>query len=112
ILERAPRIGILKALSMPSRPIRKVFLYNSLYLIGIGLVLGNALALGLYVFQTQTHFFQLDPSVYYTPYVPMAISWTTVVGLNFALVFIALITLIIPSMLISRISPIKTIQFK
>lgn len=112
ILERASMIGILKALGMPSRPIRKVFLYNSLYLIGIGLVLGNALALGLYVFQTQTHFFQLDPSVYYTPYVPMAISWTTVVGLNFALVFIALITLIIPSMLISRISPIKTIQFK
>lgn len=112
ILERAPMIGMLKALGMQNRNIRKVFLYNSLYLIGIGLVVGNVLALGLYVFQTQTHFFQLDPSVYYTPYVPMSIHWTTVLGLNFSLVALALVTLVIPSMLISRISPIKTIQFK
>lgn len=112
ILERAPMIGILKALGMQNRNIRKIFLYNSLYLIGIGLFLGNLLALSLYLFQTHTHFFQLDPSVYYIPYVPMEIGWVTVLGLNFALLFIALVTLVIPSMLISRISPIKTIQFK
>lgn len=112
ILERAPMIGILKALGMPNRNIRKVFLYNSLYLIGIGLFLGNLLALGLYIFQTQTHFFQLDPSVYYIPYVPMEIGWSTVSGLNIAMIVIAVVTLVIPSMLISRISPIKTIRFK
>lgn len=112
ILERAPMIGILKALGMQNRNIRKIFLYNSLYLIGIGLFIGNFLALSLYLFQTHTQFFQLDPSVYYIPYVPMEIGWVTVLGLNFALLIIALVTLVIPSMLISRISPIKTIQFK
>lgn len=112
ILERSSMIGMLKALGMQNRKIRTVFLYNSLYLIGYGLLLGNFLAICLYFFQRYTHFFKLDPSVYYVSFVPMDISWLTVVWLNVALVFIALLTLFIPSMLISRISPIKTIQFK
>ncbi len=112
ILERSSMIGMLKALGMQNRKIRTVFLYNSLYLIGYGLLLGNFFAICLYFFQRYTHFFKLDPSVYYVSFVPMDISWLTVVWLNVALVFIALLTLFIPSMLISRISPIKTIQFK
>jgi len=112
ILERSSMIGILKSLGMQNSKIRVVFLYNSLYLIGYGLLLGNFLALLLYYFQRSTHFFKLDPSVYYVSFVPMDISWLTVVWLNIALIGIALITLFVPSMLISRISPIKTIQFK
>ncbi|MGJ1205320.1 ABC transporter permease [Sphingobacterium lactis] len=112
ILERSPMIGMLKALGMRNTKIRTVFLYNSLYLIGYGLILGNVIALLLYFFQTTTHFFKLDPSIYYVSFVPMEISWLTVLWLNVVLVGIALITLFIPSMLISRISPIKTIQFK
>jgi len=112
ILERSPMIGMLKALGMRNAKIRTVFLYNSLYLIGYGLLLGNLIAIGLYFFQTNTHFFKLDPSIYYVPFAPMDISWTAVLWLNISLIGIALITLFIPSMLISRISPIKTIQFK
>lgn len=112
ILERSPMIGMLKALGMRNAKIRTVFLYNSLYLIGYGLLLGNLIAIGLYFFQTNTHFFKLDPSIYYVPFVPMDISWMAVLWLNISLIGIALITLFIPSMLISRISPIKTIQFK
>lgn len=112
ILERSSMIGLLKALGMENKRIRTVFLYNSLYLIGYGLLLGNIFAILIYLFQTKTAFFKLDPSVYYVSFVPMDISWITVLWLNVALVGIALITLFIPSMLISRISPIKTIQFK
>ncbi|NGM61852.1 ABC transporter permease [Sphingobacterium sp. SGG-5] len=112
ILERTSMIGILKSLGMKSRAIRKVFLYNSFYLIGYGLLIGNFLAITLYVFQTQTHFFKLDPSIYYIEYIPMSIGWQDVMFLNVALVGIALLVLFIPSMLITRISPIKTIQFK
>ena len=112
ILERSSMIGLLKALGMENKRIRTVFLYNSLYLIGYGLLLGNIFAILIYFFQTKTAFFKLDPSVYYVSFVPMDISWITVLWLNIALVGIALITLFIPSMLISRISPIKTIQFK
>lgn len=112
ILERTFMIGMLKALGMINREIRKVFLYNSFYLIGLGLIIGNIVALVLYVFQRHTQFFKLDPTIYYVEYVPLSIDLTTVIVLNISIVGIALITLFIPSMLISRISPIKTIQFK
>lgn len=112
ILERTFLIGMLKAMGMINREIRKIFLLNSLYLIGYGLVIGNVVALFLYFLQNQTHFFKLDPAIYYIEYVPMSIDFGTVVLLNVSIVLIALLTLFVPSMLISRISPIKTIQFK
>ena len=112
ILERSSMIGILKALGYPNRGIRQVFLYGSMYLIGVGLLIGNLIAISLYFFQTQTNFFKLDPYTYYIHYVPMDIVWYEVVGLNVAIAIIGLLTLFIPAMLISRISPIKTIQFK
>lgn len=112
ILERTFLIGMLKAMGMINREIRKIFLLNSLYLIGYGLMIGNTVALVLYFLQNQTHFFKLDPAIYYIEYVPMSIDFGTVVLLNFSIVLIALLTLFVPSMLISRISPIKTIQFK
>lgn len=112
ILERSSMIGILKALGHPNTGIRQIFLYGSMYLIGIGLLIGNLIAISLYIFQTQTLFFELDPYTYYIPYVPLDIAWYEVVSLNIALVIIGLLTLFVPAMLISRISPIKTIQFK
>lgn len=112
ILERTFLIGMLKALGMINREIRKIFLLNSLYLIGYGLLIGNSVALFIYLLQNETRFFKLDPMIYYIEYVPMSIDFVTVVILNLSIVFIALLTLFIPSMLISRISPIKTIQFK
>ncbi|WP_246229356.1 ABC transporter permease [Sphingobacterium shayense] len=112
ILERSSMIGILKALGYDSGGIRKVFLYSSAYIIGIGLLIGNGLALAVYFFQTGTHFFALDPSTYYIEYVPMAITWFEVVSLNVAVALIGILTLFIPAMLITNISPIKTIQFK
>lgn len=112
ILERTFMIGMLKAMGMFNREIRKVFLYNSLYLIGLGLLIGNAITFILYFFQKYTHFFKLDPTIYYIEYVPVSIDLMTVLTLNCSIVIIALLTLFVPSMLISRISPIKTIQFK
>ncbi|WP_245893617.1 ABC transporter permease [Sphingobacterium gobiense] len=112
ILERASMIGVLKALGCPNGRIRQVFLYGSIYLIGVGLFIGNLIAISLYFFQTYTHFFKLDPYTYYVHYVPMDIAWYEFVGLNVAIAIIGLLALFIPAMLISRISPIKVIQFK
>ncbi len=112
ILERTKMIGVLKALGMGNRALRKIFLYNSLYLIGYGLLIGNIIAIGTYILQKTTHVFKLDPTIYYIEYVPLSIDIWTVIILNISIVGIAIIALIIPSMLISRISPIKTIQFQ
>ncbi|WP_257667579.1 ABC transporter permease [Parapedobacter tibetensis] len=112
ILERTSMIGVLKALGYTDGGIRSVFLYNATYLIGLGLLFGNALGLGFYFFQSHTHYFKLDEASYYVSYIPVSINAFEVVLLNIGIAIIALIVLLIPSYLISRISPIKAIQFR
>lgn len=112
ILERTEMIGILKSLGFSNGGIRKVFLYNAAYLVGIGLLFGNILGLGLCYFQDQTHFFSLDQASYYVSYVPVSIKMSDVVFLNIGILLISLLALLIPSGLVSRISPVKAILFK
>jgi lipoprotein-releasing system permease protein len=112
ILERTAMIGIFKAMGASNWAIRKVFLINASYLIGVGLLLGNLLGLGLGYFQMQTHFFKLDQASYYMTFVPVEFNITDVLALNVGTLIICLLVLIIPSTLVSRISPVKAIQFK
>ncbi|TDQ06893.1 ABC transporter permease [Pedobacter metabolipauper] len=112
ILERTNMIGMLKAFGMTDLSIMKIFLYNSIYLVGLGLLLGNLLGLGIAFLQTCTHIFKLDQTSYYLSYVPMEIHFTDVLLLNVSTVLICFIVLILPSLLISKISPLKAIRFK
>ncbi|MBD1384076.1 ABC transporter permease [Mucilaginibacter rigui] len=112
ILERTAMIGIFKAMGAGNWAIQKIFLYNAAFLIGVGLLLGNALGLGLGYFQQQTHFFKLDQASYYMTFVPIKIVWTDVILLNIGTLVTCLLVLIIPSTLVTRISPVKAIRFK
>ncbi|WP_286863039.1 MULTISPECIES: ABC transporter permease [Sphingobacterium] len=112
ILERTSMIGILKALGYHNAGIRRVFMYSALYLIGLGLLIGNLIGLGFYFLQDYTHFFKLDEQTYYISYVAVELYWSDVVLVNLAVVFIGMVSLFIPSMLITKISPIKAISFK
>ena len=112
ILERTAMIGIFKAMGAGNWAIQKVFLYNASYIIGLGLLLGNLFGLGLSFFQIYTHFFKLDPASYYMNFVPIELNWKDVIMLNAGTMIICLLVLIIPSMLVSRITPVKAIRFK
>jgi lipoprotein-releasing system permease protein len=112
ILERTSMIGIFKAMGAANWTIQKIFLYNASYLIGIGLVLGNIFGLGISFFQSQTHFFKLDEESYYMKFVPIKIEWLDMVLLNIGTMTICLLVLIIPSLLVTKISPVKAIRFK
>ena len=112
ILERTAMIGIFKAMGAGNWSIQKVFLYNASYIIGVGLLLGNVFGLGLSLFQLNTHFFKLDPASYYMNFIPIELNWQDVVLLNAGTMVICLLVLIIPSMLVSRITPVKAIRFK
>ena len=112
ILERTNMIGMLKAFGMTDYSVMKIFLYNAIYLVGIGLILGNILGLGLAYLQQYTHVFKLDQSNYYLSYVPIEIHFTDVLFLNIATLVICIVVLVVPSMLVSRISPLKAIRFK
>lgn len=112
ILERTNMIGIMKAFGMTDYSVMKIFLYNAAYLVGLGLLLGNILGLGLGFLQKYTHIYKLDQSSYYLSYVPIELHLADVLLLNLATMVICVLVLILPSMLVSRISPLKAIRFK
>jgi len=112
ILERTNMIGVLKALGNTNWQIRKIFLWNAAYLIAAGLLCGNILGIGLGLLQSQTHFFSLDQASYYMDFVPVQLDLKDILLLNAGTLFICLFVLLLPSMLVTRISPLKAIRFK
>ncbi|MGY3052370.1 lipoprotein-releasing system permease protein [Pedobacter sp. UYEF25] len=112
ILERTNMIGMLKSFGASNKSIMKIFLYNAAYLIIIGLILGNILGLGLGFIQSSTHVFKLEQSSYFLSYVPVEFHFMDVVLLNILTIVICLVVLVIPSFLISKVSPLKAIRFK
>ncbi len=112
ILERTSMIGMFKAMGATNWSLQKIFLFNAFYLVGVGMVLGNLMGFGLGYFQSATHFFTLDPASYYMSFVPVQFDLTDDVLLNLGTLAICFLVLIIPSMLVTRISPVKAIRFK
>ncbi len=111
ILERTSMIGILKALGSSNWTIRKVFLYNASYLVGLGLLWGNAIGLSLLFIQKYFKLFPLNPDTYYVSEAPVYINWDYIVLLNIGTFVACLLMLLIPSIIISKISPVKAIRF-
>lgn len=112
ILERTNMIGTLKALGSSNISIRKIFIYQSGYLLGLGVLLGNILGLGFCILQEKYRLIGLDQTNYYMDYVPVELHAWHVILLNACTIVVCLIMLIVPSMLATRISPVKAIQFK
>ena len=112
ILERTQMIGILKALGSSNWSIRKVFLFNAAYLIGLGLILGNSIGLFLLFLQKQFGILKFpDPEQYYVSVIPIHISLDYIILLNIGTFVVCFLMLIIPSIIISKISPVKAIRF-
>jgi len=111
ILIRSNFIGILKALGSKNWSIRKIFLIQSTFLISRGIVWGNFVGLSLYFIQKQFKIFKLNPDVYYLNIVPVDLSFIEWIILNISILIICLVSLIIPSIVITRIKPIKSIKF-
>ncbi|HEX2921256.1 MAG TPA: FtsX-like permease family protein [Bacteroidales bacterium] len=111
ILEKTNMIGILKSLGSPDKTIRKVFLYQAAWLIGKGLLWGNIIGIGLALFQLKTGFLTLDPSSYYIKSVPINLEFFHVLFLNAGTMAAIIIMLLVPSKLISRITPVKAIRY-
>lgn len=112
ILERTNMIGLLKALGATNWGIRKIFLYQALYLVGIGMLFGNIFGLGLGYFQQKTQFFKLDEASYYMKFIPVEFNFWDIALINLGTLLVCLLVLLVPSMLVSKISPVKAISFK
>ncbi|MCX6321944.1 MAG: ABC transporter permease [Bacteroidia bacterium] len=111
ILEKTNMIGILKALGSEDSTIRRVFLYQAAYLIGKGLLWGNLIGIGLAFLQLKTGLITLDPSSYYIKTVPVNLELAHILLLNAGTMAAIVIMLLVPSQLISRITPVKAIRY-
>jgi lipoprotein-releasing system permease protein len=111
ILEKTNMIGILKALGSDDVTIRRVFLYQAAYLISKGLLWGNLIGIGIAFLQLKTGLVTLDPSSYYIKTVPINLNLTHILLLNAGSMAAILIMLLVPSKLISRITPVKAIKY-
>lgn len=111
ILEKTNMIGILKALGSENVIIRRVFLYQASYLIGKGLLWGNLIGIGLALIQLKTGLITLDPSSYYIKTVPVNLELSHILLLNAGTMAAIILMLLIPSQLISRITPVKAIRY-
>ncbi|MES2109398.1 MAG: FtsX-like permease family protein [Bacteroidota bacterium] len=112
IVERTSTIGILKAMGANNWTIQKVFLYNAFYLIGLGMLFGNLFGFGIGILQTHTHIFKLDQASYSMSFVPIQFNWVEMLVLNIGTLVVCLLVMVVPSMLVTRIQPVKAIQFK
>lgn len=112
ILKYANMIGLLKALGETNRGIRKIFLYVSIFLIGKGLLWGNIIALSICFIQKCTGILKLNPKTYYLSIVPIHLSIVHFFLINIGTFIISLLILIIPSNLVGKILPAKTIRFE
>lgn len=113
ILERTQMIGILKALGSTNWSIRKVFLYNATYLICLGLFWGNVIGLTLLFIQKQFSVLKFpDPEQYYVSIIPVHIGLDYIVLLNIGTFIACFLMLMVPSIIITKISPVKAIRFE
>lgn len=111
ILIRSNFIGMMKSMGASNWKIRKIFLIQATFLIGRGIIIGNAIGLLLCFLQETFGIVRLNPEVYYLTQVPIELNLWHWLLLNLGTLLVCVISLIIPSIVITRISPIKAIKF-
>ncbi len=111
ILERTQMIGILKAMGSDDWSVRKIFIYNAMYLIGVGLFWGNVIGLGLLLIQKYFKVIKLPQETYYVTEAPIYLDASYVILLNVGTFVLCALMLLIPTYIISKISPVKAIRF-
>jgi len=111
ILERTNMIGTLKALGTGNGTIRRIFLIDAAYILGIGIILGDILGIGLAMLQKGFGIVRLPVESYYVDTVPVALDPLPIALLNAGTLLVCVLALMIPSMLVTRIAPARAVRF-
>lgn len=112
ILDRVTTIGILRSLGASGQAVNRIFIFVALRLVGLGMIIGNALSIGIIALQRATHFLKLDPDMYYLNYVPLEFNWTTILMLNTGTAVAAWLILILPARLAARVDPASAMRYE
>lgn len=111
IIERTPMIGVLKALGTSNGTIRRIFLIDAAYILGVGILLGDMLGIGLALVQRHFGLVRLPVESYYVDHVPVDLSLPHIALLNVGVLLICVAAMVLPSLLVTRIAPARAIKF-
>lgn len=112
VLERTKMVGILKAIGIRDWTIQKIFLIHATYITIIGVALGLFIGLGICLLQQYTGFIRLDETAYYVSAAPVKIIWWQVVAICLSTILVCFVSLLLPTVLVRNIQPVKAIQFR
>ncbi|MBL6648828.1 MAG: ABC transporter permease [Flavobacteriaceae bacterium] len=110
VLEKASLIGVLKTLGSSNNSIRTIFLINGTYLISQGMIIGNVISILIIFLQNKTGFIKLDPESYYISELPFDFNFSSILFLNIGVLVLCFLMLIIPSLIITKISPSESVK--
>jgi lipoprotein-releasing system permease protein len=111
ILDRTNTIGLLKVLGASNKTIQNIFMYQSFFLILKGLIIGNIIATVICLLESKFHILKLDQSSYFINYVPVSLTSSIYIFTNIGSLVLILAAMILPTLLIIRIDPVKTIRY-
>jgi lipoprotein-releasing system permease protein len=111
MLERANMVGLIKAFGMSNQSVRSIFLKISFRLVGKGMLFGNAAGLTLCWLQDRFHLVGLDASTYYVQYVAIEWNWLYILLINAGTLAACGLMLFLPTLLLTKLTPVKTLKF-
>ncbi|MFY7810919.1 MAG: ABC transporter permease, partial [Flavobacterium sp.] len=111
IMEKTQTIGILKAMGATNWMIRKIFLYHAVHIIIKGLIIGNLIAFLIILAQKYGNIITLNPDNYFVEEVPFYLNFWVIIAINLGTIMVATLALIVPTYIISKITPVKAIKF-
>ncbi len=110
VLEKASLIGVLKTLGSSNNSIRSIFLINGTYLISLGMIIGNLISILIIFIQNKTGLINLDPETYYVSELPFDFNFSSILFLNIGVLVLCFLMLILPSIVITKISPSESVK--
>ena len=111
ILDRSHMIGVLKAVGYNDWPVRKIFIYQAIWILIRGIIYGNIIAIAMLLAQRYWEIIKLNEASYYLSVAPVSFSLWQIILINVIVIVITTLSLILPTYIITKIRPIKVLEF-
>lgn len=112
VVERVRMVGILKSLGATDWTVQKIFLFHSAFITVTGIIIGAGIAIGFLYLQKETGFIKLQEEAYYLSEAAVKIVWWQIGVICAGTLLVCFFILMIPSILVRKIQPVRAIHFR